>query len=56
MEVVEQTECLKSWIYQVVKAGGFMTVNIATKVLNIKGLDKAEGNTVNNLIKLPEDK
>ena len=56
MEVVEQTECLKSWIRQVVKVGSFIIVNVATKVLNIKGLDKAEGNIANNLIKLLEDK
>lgn len=31
-EVVEQTECLKSWIRQVVKAGGFMTVDVATEL------------------------
>ena len=36
MEVVKQTKYLKSWIYWVVKTGGFTTVNIAIKVLNIK--------------------
>ena len=34
----------------------FIIINIATKVLGIKGLDKVEGNTANNLIKLLEDK
>ena len=48
-------ECLKSWIYQVVKAGGFIIINVAAKVLGIKGLDKVEGNTANNLIELLED-
>jgi len=54
-EVVEQTECLKSWIRQVVKAGSFITINVAAEVLDIEGLDKVEGNTVDNPIELPED-
>jgi hypothetical protein len=29
---------------------------MAAEVLNIKGLDKVEGNIANNPIKLPEDK
>ena len=33
-----------------------MTVNIATKVLNIEGLDKAKGNTADNSIELLKDK
>ena len=52
---MEQTECLKSWIRQVVKAGGFITIDIAAEVLGIKGLDKVEGNIADNPIKLPED-
>ena len=52
---MEQIECLKSWIRQVVKAGGFITTDVAAKVLGIEGLDKIEGNTAENLIKLPED-
>ena len=35
--------------------GGFITINIVIKILDIKGLDKVKGNIVNNLIKLLED-
>ena len=38
------------------KGRQLITVNVATDILNIKGLDKAEGNIANNLIKLLEDK
>ena len=40
----------------VVKANSFITVDVAAKVLNIKELDKVEGKTVNNIIKLLENK
>ena len=45
--VVEQTECLKSWVREVVKFGGFMLAEVAAKVLNIKG---GVGNTGSNNI------
>ncbi|OCK94213.1 uncharacterized protein K441DRAFT_721459, partial [Cenococcum geophilum 1.58] len=39
--VVEQTECLKSWIWEVVKLGGFTTADIALNMEAIeKGLDQ----------------
>jgi hypothetical protein len=47
--VVEQTECLKSWIRQVIKSSGFTTVNVAVKTLNIEeGLGTARGNDIGN--------
>ena len=45
--VVEQTECLKSWVREVVKSGSFILVEVAAKVLNIKG---GVGNTGSNNI------
>ena len=33
-----------------------MTIDVAAKVLGIKGLDKVEGNMADNPIKLLEDK
>ena len=35
--VVEQTECLKSWIREVIKSGGFALEEVAAEVINIKG-------------------
>ena len=35
--VVEQTECLKSWIREVIKSSGFALEEVAAKVINIKG-------------------
>jgi len=47
--VVEQTECLKSWIREVVKSGGFTTADIALNVEAIeKGLDRAQDNDLGN--------
>jgi hypothetical protein len=47
--VVEQTECLKSWIREVIKSGGFISEEVAAKVLNIKGeLDNRQDNISNN--------
>ena len=47
--VVEQTECLKSWIREVVKSGGFTTADIALNVEAIKkGLDRAQDNDSGN--------
>jgi hypothetical protein len=39
--VVEQSKCLKSWLRQIVKSGGFATVDVAVKVINLEGsIDK----------------
>ena len=47
--VVEQTECLKSWIREVVKSGGFTTADIALNVEAIKkGLNRARDNDLGN--------
>ena len=48
--VVEQTECLKSWIREVVKSGGFTSINVAVQVLNIEeGVNRVqEDNSGNN--------
>lgn len=35
--VVEQTECLKSWIREVIKSGGFASEEVAAEVINIEG-------------------
>jgi len=40
-------ECLKSWVREVIKSGGFMSVEVAAKVLNIK---EEVGNTGSNNI------
>lgn len=40
--VVEQSECLKSWIDLTVKSGGFTTEEVATTVLGIKKDDIKE--------------
>jgi len=45
--VVEQTECLKSWVREVVKSGGFVSAEVAAEVLNIEG---GVGNTGSNNI------
>jgi len=51
--VVEQSECLKSWLRQIVKSGGFATVDVAVEVINLEGsIDKTTScdmgrNTVN---------
>jgi len=29
--------CLESWLQQVVKSGGFATVDVAVKVINLEG-------------------
>jgi len=34
--VVEQSKCLKSWLQQIVKSGGFATVDVAVKAINLK--------------------
>jgi len=34
--VVEQSECLKSWLRQIVKSGGFATVDIAVEAINLE--------------------
>jgi hAT family C-terminal dimerisation region len=47
--VVEQTECLKSWIREVVKSGGFASEEVAAEVLNIEGeLDNRQDNNIGN--------
>jgi len=47
--VVEQTECLKSWIREVVKSGGFTTADIALNMEAIeKGLNWAQDNDFGN--------
>jgi hAT family C-terminal dimerisation region len=39
--VVEQSKCLKGWLRQIVKSGGFATVDVAVEVINLKGsIDK----------------
>ena len=38
--VVEQSECLKSWLRQIIKSGGFATVDIAVKVINLEESNK----------------
>jgi len=39
--VIEQSECLKSWLRQIVKSGGFVTVDVAVEAINLKGfIDK----------------
>jgi len=45
--VVEQTECLKSWVREVIKSGSFVSAEVAAKVLNIEG---GVGNTGSNNI------
>jgi hypothetical protein len=35
--VVEQMECLKSWVREVVKSGSFVSAEMAVDVLNIEG-------------------
>ena len=48
-EVVEQTECLKSWIRQVIKSGSFTTVDVTVEALNVEeGLSTARGNDIGN--------
>jgi hypothetical protein len=48
-KVVEETECLKSWIRQVIKSGGFTMVDVALEALDIeKGLDKAQDDDMGN--------
>ena len=47
--MVEQTECLKSWIRKVVKLGGFTTADIALNVEAIKkGFNQAQDNDLGN--------
>ena len=48
--VVEQTECLKSWIWEVIKSKGFTSKKVAAKVLNIKGnpLGNPRDNNISN--------
>ena len=47
--VVEQMECLKSWIREVVKSGGFASEEVAAEVLNIEGeLDNRQDNNIGN--------
>jgi len=40
-------ECLKSWVREVIKSSGFVSVEVVVKVLNIKG---GVGNTGSNNI------
>ena len=47
--VVEQSKCLKSWLQQIVKSGGFATVNVAIEVINLEKSDKTmSGNAGSN--------
>ena len=48
--MVEQSECLKSWLRQIVKSGGFATVDVAVKAINLEGtINKTtSGNTGRN--------
>ena len=34
--VVEQSECLKSWLRQIIKLGGFAMVDVAVEAINLK--------------------
>ena len=43
--IVEQMECLKSWVHKVIKSGGFVSAEVAAEVLNIEG---GVGNTGSN--------
>ena len=38
--VVEQSECLKSWLRQIIKSGDFATVDIAVEVINLEESNK----------------
>ena len=41
--VVEQSERLKSWLRQIIKSGGFATVDVAVEVINLKESNKTMG-------------
>ena len=48
---VEQSECLKSWLQQIIKSGGFATADVAIKAINLKGsIDKTSGNAGRNAV------
>ena len=54
--VVEQTECLKSWVREVVKSGGFVSAEVAAEVLNIEGgVDNTGSNNIGNSQVLDEE-
>ena len=54
--VVEQTECLKSWVREVVKSGGFVSAEVAAEVLNIDGgVGNTGSNNMGNSQMLDED-
>ena len=38
--VVKQSKYLKSWLQQIIKSGGFATVDIAVKVINLEESNK----------------
>ena len=38
--IVEQSECLKSWLRQIIKSGGFATVDVAVEVVNLEESNK----------------
>jgi len=54
--VVEQTEYLKSWVREVVKSGGFVSAEVAAKVLNIEeGVGNTGSNNIGNSQVLDEE-
>ena len=49
--VVKQSKYLKSWLQQIIKSGGFATVDIAVKVINLEESDKTiSGDAGSNII------
>ena len=49
--VVEQSKCLKSWLWQIVKSEGFATVDVAVEVINLEESDKTiSGNAGSNVM------
>ena len=49
--VVEQSEYLKSWLWQIVKSEGFATVDVAVEVINLEESDKTiSGNAGSNVM------
>ena len=37
---MEQSEYLKSWLWQIIKSGGFITVDVAVEVINLEEFNK----------------
>ena len=38
--VIEKSKCLKSWLWQIIKLGGFATVDTAVEVINLEESNK----------------